>query len=63
MAIYLPYFRTFRNQTLQDIFCVGVMYSGEYYSCDVTLSVSTPGKLEIYACSRWESANLRPLEY
>ena len=27
--------------------CVGVMYSGEYDACDVTLSVaSTPGKLE-----------------
>jgi hypothetical protein len=25
------------------------MYSGEYDVCDVILSVSTPGKLEIYA--------------
>ena len=35
------------------IFCVGVMYSGKYDVCDVTLSVyiSTPaGKLEKYAC-------------
>jgi hypothetical protein len=23
----------------QDFFCVGVMYSGEYDACDVTLSV------------------------
>jgi hypothetical protein len=30
-------------------FCVGVMYSGEYDACDVTLSISTPGKLEKYA--------------
>jgi hypothetical protein len=34
-------------------FCVGVMYSGEYDVCDVTLSVyphsvSTSGKLERY---------------
>ena len=48
-----------------NFFCVGVMYSGEYDACDVTLRVlciSTPGKLEKYAWPRWES-NLRPLEY
>ena len=39
------------------------MYSGEYDTCDVTLSVypCTPGKLEKYASPRWES-NLRPLD-
>ena len=26
-------------QLNSDIFCVGVMYSGEYNACDVTLSV------------------------
>jgi hypothetical protein len=39
-------------------FCVGVMYSGEYDACDVTLSVyrpiiiSTPGKLAKYCKGR-----------
>jgi hypothetical protein len=27
------------NYTKHDFFCVGVMYSGEYDACDVTLSV------------------------
>jgi hypothetical protein len=37
------------NQSNHDFFCVGVMYSGEYDVCDVTLEcVSTPGKLEKY---------------
>ena len=45
------------------IYCVGVVYSGEYDVCDVTLRcVSTLGKLEKCAWPRWES-NLRPLEY
>ena len=43
-------------------FCVGVVYSGEYDVCDVTLSVQYMGELEKYARPRWES-NLRPLEY
>jgi hypothetical protein len=40
-----------------DIFCVGVVYSGEYDACDVTRSecISTPGELEKYARPRWES--------
>ena len=42
-------------------------YSGQYYVCEVTLSVYPhrgPGKLEKYAWPRWESnLRLRPLEY
>ena len=35
-------------------FCVGVVYSGEYDVCDVTLEyISTPGELENYARPRW----------
>ena len=47
-----------------NFFCVGVVYSGEYDVCYVTLSVyphATPGELEKYARPRWE-LNLRPLE-
>jgi hypothetical protein len=41
-----------------DIFvCVGVMYSGEYDVCDVTLSVHAS-----HTGPRWES-NPRPLGY
>ena len=41
---------------LRSFLCVGVMYSGEYDVCDVTLSacISTPGKLEKYVWPRWE---------
>ena len=30
---------SFNLETILDFFCVGVMYSREYYVCDVTLSV------------------------
>jgi hypothetical protein len=35
-----------KNTLIRDFLCcVGVMYSGEYDVCDVTLSVDTSGKL------------------
>jgi hypothetical protein len=44
-------------------FCVGVVYSGEYDVCDVTLSVYPHRAcLKNMPGHRWES-NLRPLEY
>ena len=44
--------------------CVGVMYSGEYDVCDVTLSVhpDTGQAEKLIAWPRWES-NPRPLGY
>jgi hypothetical protein len=44
-----------------DIFCVVVMYSGEWCLWCYSVCISTPGKLEKYAWPRWES-NIRPLE-
>jgi hypothetical protein len=50
---------TNENFNEYDFFCVGVVNSGEYDVCDVySECISTPGELEKYARSRWES-NLR----
>ena len=62
LSCFLIFNRQLKKHVQVFFFCVGVMYSGEYDACDVTLSVSTPGKLEKYAWTRWES-NLRPLQY
>ena len=47
-----------------DFFCVGVMYSGEYDACDVTLSVYPHREsLKNMPDHIWWESNLRPLEY
>jgi hypothetical protein len=47
-----------------NFFCVGVIYSGEYDVCDVTLSVyPNRASLKIYACQRWESSQRPTVEY
>ena len=59
-----PGYASAMQSSNHDFFCIGVVYSGEYDVCDVTLSVypHRACKLEKYARPRWES-NLRPLEY